>query len=201
MASHSAKKLFDRNLGSSHDLLKLYDGISNLGTRLDVSWLLRSVIVFSVAALDTYFHDKVRYRAGQLGLQDMPPALAKFSICMSELPKWDAAQRKGNVIRNWVTDYLAKRPLQRKQDIAEALKLVGIQDLWSTIEPDNHARQKLFDALDAYVDRRNKIAHEGDRETSRRSGKKLRKIDRGYARDCVDFIADLVGRIETAFPK
>ncbi|MGH7989138.1 MAG: hypothetical protein ACREDS_02945, partial [Limisphaerales bacterium] len=72
MASHTAKSLFDLNIQSSDDLLKLYDGIEKLGTKLDISWLLRAVVIFSVSALDAYFHDKVKYRAGKFDLQDMP---------------------------------------------------------------------------------------------------------------------------------
>src|SRR6266700_7429071 len=99
MPTHSAKTLFDLNIQSSEDLLKLYDGIEKLGTSLEISWLLRAVVVFSISALDAYFHDKVKYRAGQFALQDLPPRLAKFEIPLGDLSKWEEAERKGNVIR------------------------------------------------------------------------------------------------------
>jgi hypothetical protein len=51
------------------------------------------------------------------------------------------------------------------------------------------------------IQRRNHIAHEGDRESYRASGKKLRKIDEAYARSSIDFVNDLVQRIEVAFPR
>lgn len=200
MPTHTAKSLFDLNIQSSEDLLRLHEGIQKLGTKLEISWLLRAVVVFSVSALDAYFHDKIKYRAGKFDLQDMPPALAKFQVSLSELTKWEEAKRKGNVIRNWLTEYYSTKPLQRKDDIADALKKVGIGEVWATIEPDSPKRDALLDDMANFIQRRNQIGHEGDRESSRRSGKKLRKIDRKYARRSVDFAKDLVQRIENAFP-
>jgi hypothetical protein len=196
---HSAKSLFDQNIESAESCLKLYDGIEKLSSSLNISWLLRAAIVFAISALDAYFHDKVRYRAGGFGLQDMPPPMAEFQIPLRELTTWEGADRKGNVLRNWIVEHYSTRPLQRREDIAKALKLVGIADLWATIEPNSPKREALFVELSKYVKRRNQIAHEGDREGSRRSGKKLRSISRAYADDCIRFVKDLVSRIETAF--
>jgi hypothetical protein len=200
MATHTAKSLFDLNIQSSHDLLKLYDGIEKLGTKLEITWLLRAIVVFSVSALDAYFHDKVKYRAGKFDLKDMPPSLARFEIPLGDLAKWDAADRKGNVIRNWLVEHFSTIPLQRKEAINDALKIVGIDSVWATIEPNTPVREKLLDTMQTYIKRRNQVAHEGDRESSRKSGKKLRPIDRQYAEHCMRFIHDLVGKIEHAFP-
>jgi hypothetical protein len=200
MPTHTAKSLFDLNIQSSEEMLKLYDGIEKLGTKLEITWLLRAVVVFSVSALDAYFHDKVKYRAGKFDLQDMPPSLAKFEIPLADLGKWEKAQRKGNVIRNWLAEHFATIPLQRKEAISDALKLVGIDSLWATIEPNSPDREKLLDTMRDYIKRRNQIAHEGDRESSRKSGKKLRSIDRQYAEDCMKFVKGLVAKVEHAFP-
>jgi hypothetical protein len=200
MPTHTAKSLFDLNIQSSEDLIQLYDGIEKLGTKLEVSWLLRAAIVFSVSALDAYFHDKIKYRAGKFDLQDMPPALARFEVPLGDLTKWDGANRKGNVIRNWLAEHYSTIPLQRKDDITSALKMVGIESVWATIEPDSPKRDALFEKLKEFIRRRNQIAHEGDRESSRRSGKKLRSINRPLAQESVDFAKGLVKRIENAFP-
>ena len=181
-------------------MLDLYDGINKLGTKLEITWLLRGVVVFSVAALDAYFHDKVKYRAGRYDLQDMPPRLAKFEIPLSDLAKWDGAQRKGNVIRNWLVDHFSTIPLQRKDAISDALKFVGIDSVWATIEPNTPERDRMLNVMSDYIKRRNQIAHEGDRESSRKSGKRLRPISRVYAEECMTFVVDMVGRVEHAFP-
>lgn len=181
-------------------MIKLYDGIEKLGTRLDISWLLRATIVFSVSACDAYFHDKIKYRAGKFDLQDMPPKLAKFQILLGDLTKWDKAVRKGNVIRNWLVDHFSTLPLQRKDAISDALKLVGIESVWATIEPNTPAMEEMLEKMSSFIKRRNQVAHEGDRESSRKSGKKLRAIDREYALECMNFVRELIQKIEHAFP-
>ena len=201
MPQHTAKSLFDLNMQSSEELLRLYDGITTLRTGLEVSWLLRATIVFSISAFDAYFHDKIKYRAGHFKLPQLPPALARFEVPLSGLTKWDAAKRKGNAIRNWITEYYSVIPLQRPDEITKALKLVGIEKFWPTIEPDDAARKTLLNELALLTRRRNQIAHEGDREGARNSGKKLRAITRPEAQACVDFVKNLIGRIETAFPR
>ncbi len=172
-----------------------------MATTLDISWLLRASIVFSISALDAYFHDKVKFRAGHSDLNDMPPAMADFEIPLRELISWEDAKRKGNVFRNWFSNYFATRPLQRKEDIASALKIVGINELWATIEPDTPKRNVFLDQFSSYVTRRNQIAHEGDRLAHRNSAKKLRPINEKYVQDCIKFSRDLVQKIEKAFPK
>jgi hypothetical protein len=99
-----------------------------------------------------------------------------------------------------LVDFYSTRPLQRQSDISNALKLVGIESLWATVEPNSPAREQWLQKLQAFIKRRNQIAHEGDRESARNSGKKLRAIDQQYAKDCIDFVTDLVNRVEHAFP-
>ena len=200
MPTHTAKSLFDLNIQSSEEMIKLYDGIEKLGTKLEITWLLRAVVVFSVSALDAYFHDKVKYRAGKYDLQDMPPSLAKFEIPLGDLTKWDESERKGNVIRNWLVEHFSTIPLQRKEAISEALTLVGIDSVWATIEPNTPAMKQMLEEMQDFIVRRNQVAHEGDREPSRKSGEKLRAIDRRYAEECMNFAKNLVAKIEHAFP-
>lgn len=201
MAAHSAKSLFDLNITSAEHCMKLHDGIKRLGSNLNISWLLRATVVFSISALDAYFHDKIKYRAGKFSASEMPPAMAGFKIPLSGLTQWENAERKGNVLRNWLTEHFSTRPLQRRDQIADALKLVGITDLWATIEPNSPKLTTLLSDMASQVQRRNQIAHEGDRDPSRSGGKKLRPIDPKYAQGCIDFVKDLVTRIEVAFPK
>jgi len=62
MPSQIAKSLFDKNIKSAKDCLTLYYAIENLKPQdVNAKWLLRAAIVFTVSALDAYFHDKIRY--------------------------------------------------------------------------------------------------------------------------------------------
>ena len=200
MPAHTAKSLFDLNIESAKDSLRLFDGLYKLKPEPNIHWLLRAAVVFAVSALDTYFHDKIKYRVGRFSLNALPVQLQKFEIPIRELTTWDEAQRKGNVLRNWVMDELAVRPLQSPTAIAEALKLAGIESVWDRIEPNKSHRDKLLVDFNNLVRRRNQISHEGDRQQSRRSGKRLRPIKRKVVADWIDYVEDLVAKVEVAFP-
>ena len=167
---------------------------------MNIKWLLRAAVVFALSALDTYFHDKIKYRVGRFSLNDLPVQLANFEIPIRDLTTWDDALRKGNVLRNWVTDHLSVRPLQSPSAIADALKLAGIESLWDRIAPNAAHRRKLLDDFNELVKRRNQISHEGDRQQSRRSGKKLRPIHRKTVKAWIQYVEDLVAKVEAAFP-
>src|SRR5712692_8345351 len=100
MPGHTAKSLFEQNIASAKDCVRLYDGLTKLKVK-NAKWLLRAAVVFAVSALDTYFHDKVKYRVGKFSLSDLPVQLGGFEIPIRELTTWEEAQRKGNVLRNW----------------------------------------------------------------------------------------------------
>lgn len=202
MPTHSAKSLFDSNIASADHCITLYDGIVGLQTKLDLSWLLRAAVVFSVSALDAFFHDKVKYRAGRFKIAQLPPELVDFPIELNDINSWAKyTSRPGNFIRNMVSRHYSTRPLQKKRDIEQALSLVGIKSLWNTIEPNNTSRTAMLKRLSALIQRRNQIAHEGDRWQSRKSGKSIRPIDRPYAVAEIAFVKDVVAKIESAFPK
>lgn len=201
MSRHTAKSLFDLNIQGAEQCAGIYDGVSQLRSSFDPDWLLRSAIVLAVSAMDAYFHDKVRYRAARFASAPMPRRLASLEVPLSEVRKWDEVGRKGNVIRRWVVEYLETRPLQSRSAIAEALKLVGIQDFWNTVERDPSAQDALFARLNKLVKRRNQIAHEGDRLQSRSSGKALRPITRDYVMQAIEFVKELVQRTEDGFPR
>lgn len=201
MPSHSAKSLFDLNIESAQECIDMFDGLSTLKVSMKLDWLLRASIVFVVSALDTYFHDKIKYKAGKFSLDSLPTQLANFQVPIKNLAKWGSSTRKGNVLRNWVTDYYSVRPLQAPAAISDALKLVGYEGCWDKISPKNEDKKALQATFNNLVKRRNQIAHEGDREQHRNSGKKLRKIDRAETEAAVSFAKDLVAKFETAFPK
>jgi hypothetical protein len=81
------------------------------------------------------------------------------------------------------------------------MKLAGYESLWDRIEPNKSHKQALLEKFNSLIKRRNQISHEGDREQSRGSGKKLRHIDRNGVDVAIRFVQDLIDKVETAFPK
>jgi hypothetical protein len=201
MTTHSAHSLFQLNIKSAKDCLSLYNAISQLKVRaVDIDWILRAAVVFAISSIDSYFHDKIKYRLARYNWKTLPPALGNFEIPIVELVNWEKAERKGNVLRNWVVKDLSVKPLQSKKAITDALKLCGIDSLWDTIEPDRQLQAILLKEFGLLVQRRNQISHEGDRKKSRGSGKTLRKINVTQVQGSISFVEDIVARIESAFP-
>jgi hypothetical protein len=198
LPQHTAKSLFDLNIVGADECIALYEGLGKLKAGADITWLLRASVVFSVSAMDAYFHDKVRYRVGRFTAQTLPAALANFSIKMGDLVTWDAHQRKGNAIRNWVVRHMSFKSLQTKDGISDAMRLCGVEGFWDAVYPDPDTRKRVLESLKDYGDRRNDIVHEGDRLSARNSGKALRAIDLDYARACRKFVAEIVDAVESA---
>jgi len=194
---HTAQALFQKNLSSVDDCVTLYEGINTLRVGIETSWLLRAAVVFLVSAMDTYFHDKIKYGISKLGsLNKMPPALRNHKISVEDLFEWDKSERKGNVLRNWISEHLSYVPLQSSDKIQDYLRYIGISGVWNQIEPDNKKRKEMLDKLNEIIKRRNQIAHEGDRQTARGSGKKLRNLDLVQVKEWRSYIVTLVEQIE-----
>jgi len=192
---HTAYGLFKKNMASVNDTLSLYRGIRELRVGLDTGWLLRGSIVFLVSALDTYFHDRIKYGISRATRRGMPEALLGHRITIGDLEDWEASRRKGNVIRNWIGEHLASIPLQSPDRIALYMRYIGVEQLWNKVEPDNKKRQKLLDQLNILIKRRNQIAHEGDRLSGRGTGKRLRDISESQVNEWVSFVEELIKRI------
>ncbi len=193
---HTAYSLFTKNLESVEDTMSLYKGILELKVGLNTDWLLRAAIVFIVSAMDTYFHDRIKYGISRASEKGMPDALSRHRITIGDLENWESSRRRGNVIRNWITDHLASVPLQSPDRIAEYMRYIGIEQLWNKVEPDNLKRNKLLQKLNEIIDRRNKIAHEGDRLSGRSTEKRLRDITVDQVNKWVDFIKLLVRTVD-----
>jgi hypothetical protein len=195
---HTAKSLFDLNITGADECIALYEGLEKIKVAPDITWLLRASVVFSVSAMDAYFHDKVRYRVGRYKIDELPPALGRVQIKLSDLATWESHERKGNAIRNWVVEQMSVKSLQSKDQIADAMRMCGVEAFWEKVFPDAQQRREVLRQLRGFSDRRNDIVHEGDRLSARNSGKVVRAIDQTYATECRRFVVELVEAVEAA---
>ena len=101
MPVHTAKSLFDKNIRSAETCVAVYDGLAKLDTILNPKWMLRAAVVFAVSALDTYFHDKIKYRVGSFKLDNLPKQLGNLKIraCLKVGGTHDAHTVSSEVIR------------------------------------------------------------------------------------------------------
>jgi hypothetical protein len=132
----------------------------------DVRPLLRQALVAGCAALETYVADRVMELLGnQLRAKDKPKGL--LSIPMS-VHDWyrinERYERTTWGVREVVEQHVRLQASPSPSKIGEMFEIVGVKKI--TSETDRYQKQKIGttrDRLEVIYERRNKIAHEGDR--------------------------------------
>lgn len=183
------------------------DLVGSEGGRAVRDDLRRLAVVMAVAALDTYMHRLVVSRAYVQA--PMPNNLADVTIRFGDLiDQADAAvvaHREGRDTRPRVPakrllrERLLRETFQRYERVSEALAMAGKaksrKDIASAM-PGTPKQEEVKTVLDALVERRNAIVHEGDYERLDRPQKaRLNDVSPREAREAVKFISDLIDAI------
>jgi hypothetical protein len=185
---------FQINLASATQLLGLARVLRAQTTpAVDVSDVLRAVIVLAVSALDHYIHEQVR--VGMLethsGVRTETLAYRGFTVPLSavETAALDLSSSE------WLNEEIARqhgfRSFQHSEKIADAMRLIYPDPLWDDVSvalgmTSSEARRRL----DLIVDRRDKIAHEADLDPTSMGDKW--PIDDALVQDSCDFLERLV---------
>jgi len=165
--------------------------------------LLRAEIVLAVSALDCYVHDVVRIgmtRALALSSGE-PNAYLNFGVSMQfvkRLLRASSPHDRAILLDQEVRRLHGFRSFQNAESISQGLSLLGIRSIWDSVGlalgmPSRDVKTRL----DLIVDRRNKIAHEGDIDPSLGIGSKY-PIDLPTVRQAVSFLESLVKSIHGA---
>jgi hypothetical protein len=168
----------------------------------------RLAVVMAVAALDTYMHRLILEKAYLH--ETLPGGLASLSFRFDyALEQADAIGKAARSkpknsrprveLKKALRARLLQETFQRYEDVSAALGMAGLSGNWSAIgaklvpplEPKEVAAR-----LNAIVDRRNRIVHEGDYERRERPQKStLNPIGHAEAGGDVDFLAGLIEAI------
>lgn len=167
--------------------------------------LRRLGIVMGIAALDTYMHRLIIDRAYRH--KRLPGKLAKLSFSFAyALDRADdcaeAARLKPHhnrprvALKRALRDRLLLDSFQRYDDVSDALGMAGMSGNWNKIGDQLSPPlqpEELREKLDAIVNRRNQIAHEGDyvRLERPQTSRKNRVSAREASAD-VRFLRDLI---------
>jgi len=155
------------------DLLDRADHLAQLaGTPNTSIWsvegdVLRASWTFVGAAVDTYFHERVR---GALLNPPLSPSATKFALPLGSVDDLisgfleNRAHSRPRVrLKSLIHDALLKETFQGSRNVETAFALMGVKRFWPAISgamsdpvPDIKSR------LDAQYNRRNRIAHQGD---------------------------------------
>ena len=193
---------FNRNIQSCKDMIELYEVIiKKLPFLQDKSKdVLRSVIVLSVSALDTFLHDFYRTEIVESFLENSNYSIdfQKISINIALLKNLSDA-KNDNEKRNLLAEELRKiqktDTYQSPKSIEYIFTNLGIAKIWSEIEKIGTlglSAKDIKDELGLIIDRRNKISHESDWDYFTQQKYDITKES---SQNVVDFIDNFVGTI------
>ena len=170
--------------------------------------ILRSAIVFAVAALDSYIHDKIVENImpiirhyGKKG-HGFPGYLIKIlepkistekALVLLHRPRYDYE------IVKIVREYNSERTFQDPGKIEKGLQILGIDDLWEPLRKQLKvsSKPKAKKYLTPFIKRRNQIVHEGDLYKSYKYRHRLRVMSRNIAEECIDHVKKFGFAIDT----
>jgi hypothetical protein len=180
---------------------------ANVTPALNTDELLRSEYVARISALDLYIHELVLEKMLDIFNASRPPTAAYNKHLVSNALILQLLTASNPFLRSSyfeldVRDRHSIKTFQDPDKVADAIRLISPIELWKSVAgvwyPDDNVDDKAKDIkkeLSLIVDRRNKIAHEGDVEpTLPRGPRTIGVIDIANVRR---FIKKLVDTIDT----
>lgn len=189
-----ALKQFEINLQSTRQLGVIYLAFSDKVTEaIKLDELLRAEVVLAVSALDCYVHDIVRIGMGRAfnATTGEPNAFLAFGVTLGFVK--DLLAATSLVEKNALVDQEIRRAhgfktFQAADNISQALSLIGVASIWDKVGTSIGMSSKdARTQLNVIVDRRNRIAHEGDIDPTMGIGVKY-AIDFPMVKSAVDFV-------------
>lgn len=191
---------FELNAQQASDLIGLSRGIAAVTTSaIDLNDILRAAIVGAVSALDYFVHEVVRERLIDICAGRRPPtqAYSRFKVSVGAL----SAAASGLGPETWMSEEIRLQhghlSFQTPDKIADAVRLVFDGQLWrevaSKLSSDDATVKR---ELELVVHRRNKIAHEADRDpTPPHDRWPISDTDSFAAVECVTKIARAIAAV------
>ena len=200
---HRALQQFDINLQSARQLGIVYSAFYDKVTEaIFLEELLRAEMVLAVSALDCYVHDIVRIgmtRAFNASSGE-PNAFLEFGVSFSFVKSLLAATSvadKTALVDQEVRRLHGFRTFQVADNISQALSLIGVKSIWDKVGLSlRMSSSDVRTRLNVIIDRRNRIAHEGDIDPAMGIGMKY-PIDFTMVKQAVDFLESIVHAIHT----
>jgi len=200
---HRALSQFEVNIESARQLGVIHQAFEDKVTGvIPLDELLRAEIVLAVSALDCYVHDIVRIRMTAVLAQagGESNAFLNWSVSLDFVKRAlrsSTAADQAALFEQEVRRLHGFRTFQRAASISEALSLVGVQSLWDKVaagvgRPASDVKREL----DLVIERRNRIAHEGDIDPSAGFALKY-PIDFATVQTAVAFIETVVDTIHS----
>lgn len=196
MATSLARDMFDR-------LLEQVKVVESVAARLEADGdgasapvLRRSGFVLTVAAVDSFFHERgipLLAAHAKLGATEA----ASVANYVQSVSAQDASGAFGE---SHIRMRLSYKTLASPRAIDSLLGAIGLDadSIWLSIAFGLSTRpDRLKRLLELHYDRRNQIAHEADWDVGRLE---FRPMERAHLADCMAFLCDIVEGFEVSLP-
>jgi RiboL-PSP-HEPN len=153
--------------------------------------LLRQALVAACGALETFVGDRVMERVGSvLRAPEKPARLLGLPMTVGDwLQIEDTYERRRWGLREIIEFEVRRLASPSPSQIGISFGVVGERELWKRVDKRrNVARGSSERALERIYDRRNRIAHQGDRAGRGRAAISVREVEQDIA--CIVAIVD-----------
>ena len=187
---------FKESVESIKNLHALHKHLCSLLPAMDLSEILRAEIVLTVSAFDCFIHDIVRKGVMDIFNANRDKNSKYDNLCIPISTVKQMLQADNDLDRNELLEIsvkkiLSKESYQSPSSIENALQLISIKKIWSSIKDEMHmSSEDITKKLGIIISRRNKIAHESDIKNHIDTTKN--EIEREDVDDIIDFISTLV---------
>ncbi len=164
-------------------------------TRENLRPLLRQALVAGCAAVETYVADRTMELLGPvLRAKEKPPRLLELTMTVQQYLRVQSYQRKNWGLRDLIEDQVLVKASTSPSSIGMLMSMVGVPKVWAAVDAKRGvAKGSSEAALEAITQRRNRIAHSGDRQGRGRALITVREVERDLA--C---LVDVVGALDHA---
>ena len=164
-------------------------------TRENLRPLLRQALVAGCAAVETYVADRTMELLGPvLRAKEKPPRLLELTMTVQQYLRVQSYQRKNWGLRDLIEDQVLLKASTSPSSIGMLMSMVGVPKVWAAVDAKRGvAKGSSETALEAITQRRNRIAHSGDRQGRGRALITVSEVERDLA--C---LVDVVGALDHA---
>jgi hypothetical protein len=157
--------------------------------------LLRQALVAGCAAVETYVADRTMELLGSvLRAKEKPPRLLELTMTVQQYLKVQSYQRKNWGLRDLIEDQVLLKASTSPSSIGVLMSMVGVPKVWASVDRKRGAAKGSSErALETITQRRNRIAHSGDRQGRGRAQITVSEVERDLA--CLVGIVDALDHV------
>jgi hypothetical protein len=192
MATSLARDIFDRLLEQIGEVVEAADSAEAGGSPSVASAVRRSGYVLTVAALDSYFHE----RGIQLLVGRARSGTGRAQAVANYLQSVSGSELQGQYGESHIRLRLSFKTLASPNAIDGLLSAAGLDATakWLSVSFALNSRpDRVRRLLDLLYDRRNQIAHEADWDVGRLD---FRPMAQAHLSDCLVHVRDIVHRFD-----